>query len=186
VDIIVNEESVRIYKKFWEELVTNFPLIRHGQNRKEKELGQKNNYTIIIITIIIIISNDPFPNNNGRERGTQTYRQLGECINLLTKIRGTHTSTQKLIILTKISGQTEIWTDTNGYADRWTVTNRYTDRPQSDLISLLSFLSLISFSKKKGCLLDHFVVYIPFYVCLYASVRVQLSLYRDSILVNFG
>jgi hypothetical protein len=59
------------------------------------------------------------------------YRQQG---NLIYKIRGRRTQTHRqqgdlISLLTKISGDTDRWTDTDGY----------TDRQKGDLISLLPF-----------------------------------------------
>jgi hypothetical protein len=72
-------------KKFWEELISYFPLLRHGLHRKRKK-------------------------NCG---DTQTYRQKGDFISLLTKIREINRQQDDLISFISFIQNKENWKKDN-------------------------------------------------------------------------
>jgi hypothetical protein len=70
-------------KKFWEELIAHFPLIRHGQQRKRRV--QQFFYFWVCVRCRGNVSTMPFPSNNRRTRidtqeGFMKYAvEIGSC-----------------------------------------------------------------------------------------------------------
>jgi hypothetical protein len=78
--IIIIIAFLTLSKKIWEEVITYFPLVRHGPHRSRRV---KKSYVVVCVFFVVVtnIFTGPLPSNNMGIR-IQTHRLMGQIYEL--------------------------------------------------------------------------------------------------------